>query len=346
MDPPLPELIAPWYVLNRRDLPWRENREPYPVWLSEIMLQQTRVETVRPYYERFLAELPTIGKLSAASEEQLYKLWEGLGYYSRVRNLQKAAGVIMREYGGIFPRQYEQIVRLPGIGPYTAGAIASICFDAPTPAVDGNVLRVIARIEERTEDISLPAVKGEIRDALAQIYPKSHCGDFTQGLMELGATVCISSGKPACEICPVKEICGAYQNGTTDEIPWKKPAKTRKREKITVLVLICGGKFAIRKRGEKGLLAGLWEYPNAPGWLTPEQAISLAAEWGAQPGSIAKVSEKAHIFTHIEWHMRFYIIPCTERPAPFVWASGRELRERYAIPAAFQLPDFGESRNQ
>jgi len=342
ISPTLPALVTEWYRQNRRDLPWRKSREPYPVWLSEIMLQQTRVETVKPYYERFLAELPTIGALAAASEEQLYKLWEGLGYYSRARSLQKAAGVIMREYGGVFPREHEKIIKLPGIGPYTAGAVASICFDAPVPAVDGNVLRVVARLEEITEDVSSPAVKREIGAALARIYPGSDCGDFTQGLMELGATVCLPGTGPVCEKCPVKGICRAFKNGTADKIPSKRPQKTRKREEITVLVLVCGGRRAIRKRGEKGLLAGLWEYPNLAGRLTPQKAMSLAADWGAKPEKIAKSAEKTHVFTHLEWRMRFYLIPCGEQPAPFLWADGRELREIYAIPAAFQPPDFYE----
>ena len=339
----LPEFIVHWYLQNKRDLPWRENKEPYQIWLSEIMLQQTRVKAAIPYYERFLAELPTIGELAFASEEQLYKLWEGLGYYSRARNLQKAAGVIMRGYNGVFPSGYEQILKLPGIGPYTAGAIASICFDAPVPAVDGNVLRVIARIEELAEDISLHVVKKEIREALARIYQKKlnlNYGDFTQGLIELGATVCIPGGKPKCGECPAKSVCKAFQNGTAHEIPLKKLSKTRKRENITVLVLTCKETFAVRKRGEKGLLAGLWEFPNDPGWLTPEQAASLAEDWGAKPKKIINAAEKTHIFTHIEWRMRFYLISCGEQPELFVWANEKELRKIYAIPSAFRLPDF------
>lgn len=336
----LPGLIIPWYLQNKRDLPWRKDKEPYAVWLSEIMLQQTRVETVKPYYERFLAELPTVGKLAAASEAQLYKLWEGLGYYSRARNLQKTAQLIMQEYGGIFPHEYEQIVRLPGIGPYTAGAIASICFNVPIPAVDGNVLRVIARVEGLTEDVCSPAAKKGIREALAQIYPQANCSDFTQGIMELGATVCIPNGKPKCGICPIKNICKALQNGTAETIPLKRPPKTRTHENITVLTLVCDGNFAIRKRKDQGLLAGLWEFPNHAGRLTQKQAISLAADWGAAPEKTVRAAEKTHIFTHIEWRMRFYLISCKKQPELFRWADEKELREIYAIPTAFQLPDF------
>lgn len=339
----LPELIMNWYSQNKRDLPWRKNKEPYRVWLSEIMLQQTRVTAAIPYYERFLAELPGISELAAASEERIYKLWQGLGYYSRARNLRKAADVIMREHDGIFPDKYEQILKLPGIGSYTAGAIASICFDAPIPAVDGNVLRLMARIEEFTGDISLAAVKKEIRETLAQIYPKSNCGDFTQGLIELGATVCIPGSKPKCGECPVKNICKALRSGTVSEIPVKKLAKKRKHEEITVFVFVCSKKFAVRKRENKGLLAGLWEFPNYKGWLTSVQALSLASDWGVKPEGIATAAKKTHIFTHIDWDMQFYLIPCNEQSelsAPFLWVSEEELRNIYAIPAAFQLPDF------
>ena len=310
------------------------------MWLSEIMLQQTRVEAVKPYYGRFLLELPTIGALAEADEEQLYKLWQGLGYYSRARNLQKAARIIMREHGGVFPNEYGRILSLPGIGPYTAGAIASICFDMPVPAVDGNVLRVIARIESVKEDVALPAVKKAVTDALARIYPKKDCGDFTQGLMELGATVCVPNGKPKCGECPLMDICKSFQNGLTGEIPVKRPPKARKRENITVLLLDCGGKLAVRKRGEKGLLAGLWEFPNHAGRLTGEQALSLAEKWGAGPEKIQEAVEKTHIFTHIEWKMKFYLIFCKNKPKLFEWAAAEELRERHAIPAAFQPPDL------
>ena len=336
----LPEFIIRWYFQNKRDLPWRENKEPYNVWLSEIMLQQTQVKVAASYYNRFLAELPSIGELAAASEERLYKLWEGLGYYSRARNLQKAANVIMREYGGIFPGDYEQILKLPGIGPYTAGAIASICFDVPVPAVDGNVLRVMARIENLADDISSPGVKKEIRNSLSEIYPKSNCGEFTQGLIELGATVCMPGNRPKCDECPVKNICKAFQYGTTDIIPFKKPAKKRKHEKITVLALVCNEKFAIRKRDEKGLLAGLWEFPNYPGRLTSEQAISLAADLGVMPERITKTADKKYIFTHIEWDMLFYFINCNAQSSPFIWANEEEMRKIYTIPTAFQAPDF------
>ena len=203
----LPAMLLPWYAENKRELPWRQDREPYHVWLSEIMLQQTRVEAVRGYYARFLTALPTVQALADCDDELLHKLWEGLGYYSRVRNLKKAAGVIMERHGGVFPQKYEDILALPGIGAYTAGAICSICFEKPTPAVDGNVLRVVSRVTESKAPITEPKVKKEITEKLRAVYPKNHCGDFTQALMELGATVCVPNGSPHCANCPLQNVC-------------------------------------------------------------------------------------------------------------------------------------------
>ena len=225
----LPGLLLPWFEQNKRDLPWRQNRDPYRVWLSEIMLQQTRVEAVKGYYARFLAALPDIAALAACDDDLLHKLWEGLGYYSRVRNLKKAANVILEEHGGRFPRDYAAIRSLPGIGDYTAGAICSICFDLPTPAVDGNVLRVISRIMNDATPIDLPAQKKKIRDALQEIYP-AQAGDFTQALMELGATVCGPNRAPDCEHCPCRSICLGYLAGTAQQLPVKSPKKEKRRE--------------------------------------------------------------------------------------------------------------------
>jgi A/G-specific adenine glycosylase len=339
IDKSLPDLIIRWYRKNKRDLPWRENIDPYRVWLSEVMLQQTRVTTVIPYYYRFLAAFPALSSLAAADEERLFKLWEGLGYYSRARNLRKTADIIIREYGGAFPSSYEQILSLPGIGPYTAGAIASICFGEPVPAIDGNVLRVLTRIGAISGDISQASVKKQIREALMQIYPQANSGDFNQGLIELGATVCVPNGKPGCERCPVNEICKAYKNNTINQFPQKRPPQKRKQKKMTVLVLQCNQNFAICKRDEKGLLAGLWAFPNCAGWLNVAQARKLAETWGAKPTAVIKNADKTHVFTHIEWKMRFRLILCDEQPPEFKWVSMAELNEMYAMPTAFQLPD-------
>ena len=223
----LPELLLPWYRENHRCLPWRETKEPYHIWLSEIMLQQTRVEAVKGYYARFLAALPTVEALANCDDDALHKLWEGLGYYSRVRNLKKAAQVIQERYNGQFPREYDAVLALPGIGEYTAGAVCSIAFDLPVPAVDGNVLRVFSRLTDDPSPIDLPAVKASVRERLAAIYPKE-AGDFTQALMELGATVCGPNRKPECGSCPCRKICLGYQHGTAETLPVKSPKRERR----------------------------------------------------------------------------------------------------------------------
>ena len=329
----LPELLLPWYELNKRELPWRQDREPYHVWLSEIMLQQTRVEAVKGYYERFLRRLPTIEALAEADPEELNKLWEGLGYYSRVRNLQKAAKQIV-ELGG-FPREHKEILKLSGIGDYTAGAIGSICFELPTPAVDGNVLRVCSRLTADFSPIDKPQTKKDLTEALEKVYPKGHCGDFTQALMELGATVCVPNGAPKCEFCPLAHICLARRDGLTGELPVKTPKKPRKQENMTVFILECDGCFALNKRADTGLLAGLWEFPHVPGTLDAEAALAQLNLWGIEPEEILRSSDKIHIFTHIQWNMHGWYIRCSNTNS-FVWAKEHELDDVYALPTAFR----------
>lgn len=327
--------ILPWYRQNARDLPWRRDREPYHVWLSEIMLQQTRVEAVCGYYERFLAALPTIRDLAKAPEAQLLKLWEGLGYYSRVRNLQKAAVKIM-ENGGAFPQTYDEIRALPGIGPYTAGAISSICFELPRAAVDGNVLRVTARLTADETPVDLPAVKRGVTEALERVYPAGHCGEFTQALMELGATVC-TPRSPKCGVCPLYAFCLARQKDMAQKLPVKQPKRDKQLENKTVFLLTCGDKIAIEQREKKGLLAGMWQLPNVPGHLTANEALQKAAQFGAQPFSLQKELHKTHIFTHIRWEMVCYAIECRCECAPFFWATPRQLQADYALPTAFRI---------
>ncbi len=329
----LPELLLPWYERNKRDLPWRKDREPYHVWLSEIMLQQTRVEAVKGYYARFLAKLPTVEALAEADPEELNKLWEGLGYYSRVRNLQKAAKQIV-ELGG-FPREHKEILKLAGIGDYTAGAIGSICFELPTPAVDGNVLRVCSRLTADFSPIDKSQTKKDLTAALAEVYPKGHCGDFTQALMELGATVCVPNGAPKCELCPLAHICLARRDGLTGELPVKTPKKPRKQENMTVFILECDGCFALNKRADTGLLAGLWEFPHVPGTLDAEAALAQLNLWGIQPQELLRSSDKIHIFTHIQWNMHGWYIRCNNTNS-FVWAKEHELDDVYALPTAFR----------
>lgn len=332
----LPAALLPWYAQNARALPWRADRQPYRVWLSEVMLQQTRAEAVRGYYLRFLEALPTIANLAEAEEGRLFKLWEGLGYYSRARNLQKAARIIMAEHGGVFPRQYEQVRALPGIGDYTAGAICSICFELPTAAVDGNVLRCVARLEDIGQAMDTPQMKRAVAAALSAVYPPGHCGDFTQSLMELGATVCLPGSKPRCADCPAQSFCKARAAGRLGELPLLTPKRPRKAEERTVFLLVHEGRLALCQRPDKGLLAGLWQFPNVSGALDPQEALAQAAAWGTAPIAPEQALSRTHVFTHLEWQMTAYRIRCGLASPAFVWATPAELSETYALPTAFR----------
>ena len=331
----LPEALLPWYEVNKRELPWRADREPYHIWLSEIMLQQTRVEAVKGYYARFLAALPTIEALAQCDDDVLHKLWEGLGYYSRVRNLKKAAMVIITEHGGHFPTEYDKIRALPGIGDYTAGAICSIAFDHPTPAVDGNVLRVISRLTEDDTPIDLPEYKKIVRAKLAEIYP-AQAGAFTQALMELGATVCGPNRKPDCENCPCQTFCGGALHGTAEQFPVKLPKKQRKIQDKTVFILSCDGRYALEKRPAKGLLAGLWQFPNVDGALEPPEALDYLESLGLRPKQLLRQAERTHIFTHIHWNMRGIYVEVSEPAGDFYWLSREEIDADAALPTAFR----------
>lgn len=338
-DRQLSEIVEPllqWYDLHARVLPWREEPTPYRVWISEIMLQQTRVEAVKPYFERFLAALPDVTALAEAPETRLLKLWEGLGYYNRVRNLQKAARRIVGEFGGRFPADFEQLLSLPGIGEYTAGAIASISFGQPVPAVDGNVLRVVARLSGSRADVADPAVRRAFGRALQAVYPAGRCGDFTQSLMELGAIVCLPNGMPKCESCPLSSCCTARRDGSFAELPVKPAKKARKIEARTVFILRCGDRIALRRRPKTGLLAGLWELPSAAGTLTPEAAAAQLRKWRLAAGPLRPAAGGKHIFTHLEWHMTGYIAECRSPSAGFEWTDRRRLTEEISLPSAFK----------
>ncbi len=332
----LPGLLLAWYDENARDLPWRRDREPYRILVSEIMLQQTRAEAVKAYYVRFIEALPTISALARCGKEQLFKLWEGLGYYNRARNLQKAAQKIEFELDGRFPNTYEGLRALPGVGPYTAGALASICFELPCPAVDGNVLRILSRIAGISAPVDLPATKQSAAEALALLYPAQRRGDFAQSLMELGATVCLPNGAPKCGACPAALLCFARENGAVAHFPVKSGKKPRRVENHTVLLLVCGDELALRRREGDGLLGGLWELPNAPGSLDAQHALDLAAEWGAKPLKLTRQFSRAHIFTHIRWEMTCYVMECCVRSPRFVWADRARLEKDYALPSAFR----------
>ena len=329
----LPEALLPWYRENRRELPWREDKDPYHIWLSDIMLQQTRVEAVKGYYRRFLQALPTVEALANAPQEQLHKLWEGLGYYSRVRNLNKAAQVVMKKHNGQFPQTYEDVIALPGIGEYTAGAILSIAFNQPVAAVDGNVLRVISRLTDDLTPVDIPAYKRDVKNAL--IYPKE-AGDFTQALMELGATVCGPNRAPDCENCPCKDFCLGHKNGTAATLPVRLPKRNRREEDRTVFIFSCEGAYALEKRPDKGLLAGLWQFPNTEGKLRVEEAVQFAQERGLGVREVFRMADRKHIFTHIQWNMQGIYMEIAEPGGGYRWLTAEEIRREAALPTAFR----------
>lgn len=347
---PTIDFLLDWYEQNARILPWREDPQPYYVWISEIMLQQTRVEAVKAYFERFINALPDINALAAVEEEKLLKLWEGLGYYNRARNLQKAAGILVKDYGGRLPGDYSELLELPGIGSYTAGAIASIAFQIAEPAVDGNVLRVMMRVAGAFDDITDIKVKKQLEEDLRAVMPKDRPGDFNQAVMELGATVCIPVGKPLCDKCPLMHMCQAFKNHTENKIPVKKEKKPRQVKERTVFLLEEGGKYALSKRAKKGLLAGMMEFPGTERKLSPLMAEEYLTGFGYEIGELVPLGEAKHIFSHVEWHMAGYLVRLKEyvaednksykigeeeREAPFVWASKREIEEIYSLPSAF-----------
>lgn len=334
----LPIPLLEWYREHARELPWRprpggEWGDPYRVWVSEIMLQQTRVTAVLEYYRRFMEALPTVAELAAVTEDRLMKLWQGLGYYNRARNLQRAARHIMDECRGEFPLTYEAWKGLPGIGEYTAGAIASIAFGQAVPAVDGNVLRVVCRITGDRGDITRPDTKKRVWRGLREVIPSSLPGDFNQAMMDLGAMVCLPNGAPLCDQCPLGEFCRARLEDKTGELPVKAAKKARRVEERKVYLLFCGGRVALRRRPEKGLLAGLWEYPSVPAG----EAGALE-KWGIVPRcSLEEGGPVKHIFTHVEWRMRAVAAETEgeDLPEGWVWAGREELDRTYAVPGAF-----------
>lgn len=337
----IPAPLLQWYDQSARVLPWRSHPEPYHVWVSEIMLQQTRVEAVKPYFDRFLSALPTIESLACASDDQILKLWEGLGYYNRVRNLKKAAIQVVEQYGGALPADFDALCALPGIGTYTAGAIASIAFGIPVPAVDGNVLRVASRVLCSREDIAKEAVKKAMARALTAVIPQ-RVGDFNQALMELGAMVCLPNASPRCEDCPLSSLCEGYRQGVMMELPVKAAKKPPKVEEKTVAVLLCDGKTALRRRPDSGLLAGLWELPNWEGHLSSQALSDALSACGVAENGIRALPSARHIFTHRIWEMRGYAVMTASGflPEGWVWASLSELRDVYALPGAFSA--FGK----
>ena len=327
----LPEPLLAWYDTHRRHLPWREDPAPYRVWLSEIMLQQTRVEAALPYYERFLREVPDIPSLAALPEERLLKLWEGLGYYSRARNLQKAAQLLVERYGGALPADYDAVRALPGVGDYTAGAICSIAFGLPTPAVDGNVVRVVSRLVGDEGDSTRPAVRRDYRERLAALYPAGRAGDFTQALMELGALLCLPNGRPRCGDCPAAAFCAGCASGHPEALPVKPPKKPRRQERRRIWLLLSPAGVLLRRRPARGLLAGLWELPGGP----PEALFPLPE---LEPAGWIPAGEGRHIFSHVEWQMEAVLGTLEDAPplpAGWRWADRAALDGEVALPSAF-----------
>ena len=342
-SPPLKESVEPvvaWYRKHRRDLPWREHPDAYRVWVSEIMLQQTRVEAVKPYYERFLEAFPDVAALAEAEEDKLLKMWEGLGYYNRVRNMQKAAQQVMTEHNGHFPQSYDEILKLSGIGHYTAGAISSFAYGIAKPAVDGNVLRVVSRLLASDADIMKASTRAQMERLIEEVIPIDAAADFNQGLIEIGAIVCVPNGEPKCEICPVAHLCKAKVQNIQMELPVKTKAKARRIEKRTVLIFRDNETVAIRKRPVKGLLAGLYELPNVEGHLTRKEVIEYGKEIGLTPIRVKKLASAKHIFSHVEWHMIGYEVlvdelekNCSEK---MIFAGREEIDRKYSIPSAFE----------
>ena len=327
--------VIEWYQTNKRELPWRKEKNPYHIWLFEIMLQQTRIEAVKQYYRRFLKQLPTIEDLAKVEEEELLKLWEGLGYYNRARNLKKAAQVIQEKYDGQMPKRYEELIELPGIGEYTAGAISSIAFDEPVPAVDGNVLRVVSRLVGSKKDILDSKTKKELTQKLKEIMPKKYVGDFNEGVMELGEVVCIPNGEPLCEKCPLQKICVAKKENLTAEIPVRKQKIKRRKEEKTVFLLECEDRIAIRKRENMGILAGMYEFPNIDKKIDKKEIGTILQNWCLTSNYIEKMGTHYHIFSHIEWDMIGYRIQVDSQNKEFIWVNEKELSKKYPIPSAF-----------
>ena len=337
------EPLLAWYDKGHRMLPWREDPVAYKVWISEIMLQQTRVEAVKPYFHRFIGELPDVKSLAECEEDKLLKLWEGLGYYNRARNLQKAAKQVMEEYGGQMPATQKELLKLSGIGNYTSGAIASIAFGEKVPAVDGNVLRILSRLSLDEEDILKDSTKRRVECQLLEVMSKSRPGDFNQALMELGAMVCIPNGKPKCQECPWEKICLAHLEGREEEFPKKETKKKRTIEKKTILIIQDENKSALHKRPQKGLLAGLYEFPNLEGHQTEKRVLAYLKEIGLEVLRIQKMEPSKHIFSHKEWHMIAYQIRVDElaqkgmqlEKENWIFVESKEAEEKYALPSAF-----------
>lgn len=328
--------LSTWYQENKRSLPWRVDKNPYYVWISEIMLQQTRIEAVIPYYQRFINNLPTIHDLACIKEDKLLKLWEGLGYYSRAKNLKKAAQIIESEYQGIFPKNYEEILKLPGIGEYTASAIASICFNQKEVTIDGNVLRVYTRFFNDNSNIDDVKVKKEIRKHLMNLIPND-AGNFNQGMMELGETICLPKGLPKCQECPLNQACLAYKKNTYQTLPQKKKKITKKEEEYTILIYQYQNKYALYQRKEESLLQNLWSFPQLEGNITKKELVSYLEKNQISYSNIEEEINYTHIFTHKKWKMKSYKVVLKDiNNLPYPFYSKEEIQKHHALASAYK----------
>lgn len=333
--------ILKYYAAHRRHLPWRDDPQPYYVWLSEIMLQQTRVETVIDYFRRFIDAFPTVEALAEAGEQQLLKQWEGLGYYSRVRNLQKAARIIVQQYQSRLPMTKAELLTLPGIGPYTAGAIASIAYQQPEVAIDGNLIRVASRLLSFKKVVNTAKTKADIEQFWQELLPIQAAGDFNQAIMDIGATICLPNGQPLCQKCPLTSWCSAYQNGNPMDYPLKPPKKTRRLEQKTVFLLFSGQEIALEKRSRNGVLAGMWQFPMVEGRLGQEQVTAWLQQHNLSYSQLRTGPTAKHIFSHLEWEMISWQVKldewrvCESSSSEFEWIKATGVDE-IALPTAFR----------
>lgn len=324
----IPALLLAHHSLHKKDLPWRKDKDPYHIWISEIMLQQTRIETVIPYYLRFIERLPTIQSLATVAEDELLKLWEGLGYYSRARNLQKSAKIIVEKFDGVFPHCIDDILSLKGVGPYTAGAIASIAFNQKQPAIDGNVFRVFSRLSQEKRAIDDVNYKKELHQLLKDIYPEE-AGDFTEALMELGETICLPNTDPLCSCCPLSSLCQSYQHHSQRQYPVVIKKTKLTIEERSVFIFEYQGKYALQKRKDSGLLASMYQFPNC---LAAEHNDFLRKH---AVSSVKETLSYKHIFSHIHWLNTVYYVPLSQTYETYDWFSSEEIK-KVAIPSAFQ----------
>ncbi len=327
--------LASYYEKEGRALPWRIDKDPYHVHLSEIMLQQTRVEAVIGYYGRFLSRFPSVESLANAKEEEVLKLWEGLGYYSRARNLLASAKVICERHGGIYPKKKKELLSLPGVGEYTASAISAICFHEKVVPVDGNFLRIYARLNKSKDDISFPSVKKSCAIYFGKLFPYIEPGLLAQSVMELGQRVCIPNGKPLCLSCPLREVCKANEEGSPENYPVITKKKTKKEEPHTVLVFSSNGRLGYEKRPGKGLLASLYGFPMEEGHMDEKTLLDLLQNKGIKPISITPLGEFEHVFTHKVWKMGAVLIEAKEELPNLTYLSLEKRMDSFPLPSAF-----------